>query len=69
MGRKLTNGKCPDGRPHHWMIDCLNHGVCKLCKAERDFPEGLEYSHTREVSRKGGQAKRWLARRVPALNI
>ena len=64
MGRKPTNGKCPDGSPHHWMIDSLNHGVCILCKVERDFPGGPDYSHTREVSRKGGQARR----RVAALN-
>jgi len=69
MGRKQAKGQCPDGRPHHWMIDNLNHGVCILCKTGRDFPEGSEYSHTKEVSRKGGQAKRRLARRVPALNI
>lgn len=57
MGRKPMKGRCPTGEPHHWMIDSQSHGVCMLCKAERDFPGDPDYGHTREVSRKGGLVK------------
>ena len=33
---------CP---PHHWILDDWNHGVCKDCGLERQFPTPKEQAH------------------------
>jgi len=61
MGRKRIRpikGQCPDGRPHYWIIDSRNHGVCKYCQEERDFVAGSGSAYMKAASRKGGEAYR-----------
>lgn len=69
MGRKPAIGKCPDGRPHHWIIDCLNHGLCILCRAERNFPWVPEFGRMVAASKESASRGGKTSRRVPVLNM
>lgn len=54
---QMTIAVCP---PHHWLIDARNHGICRKCGAERQWPRhpnllhGNSWPHSKQPpSRRG----------------
>jgi len=35
--RRFAGSFCPDGKPHYWLIDITNKGICRQCEESRQF--------------------------------